>query len=111
MTSEASFPDVVQYVASVTDPLSHHLPTIHSRPPKVIVNGNEQGPGRPGSFEVSTDDGVDLFSRLKLSAPLAIGTKAALPSPQGILDRIVNRAKVAELLAGTADPDNKPFCG
>jgi len=33
--------------------------------------------------------------------------KAALPSAQGILDRIVNRAK----LAGAVDQENKPFCG
>lgn len=58
------------------------------------------------SFQVSTDDGIDLFSRLKASQRDA--AKVALPSAQGILDRILNRAKLA---VGATDDENKPFCG
>lgn len=32
--------------------------------PSVVVEGNEEEDGRPGSFEVSTPDGRVLFSRL-----------------------------------------------
>ena len=87
--------------------------------PKVIVNGNEEREGRPGAFEVSTDDGIRLYSRLGMTAAAdtKAGTKAgagaegrttAIPSPQDILDRIVNRAK---LVPGSIDEANKPFCG
>jgi selT/selW/selH-like putative selenoprotein len=65
--------------------------------PTVVVKGNEEQEGRPGSFEIQTDDGLNVYSRL--------ATKT-LPGPQEVLRRISMRAK----LAG-ADEENRPFCG
>ncbi|GAX85410.1 hypothetical protein CEUSTIGMA_g12826.t1 [Chlamydomonas eustigma] len=67
--------------------------------PKVIVNGNEEEDGRPGSFEVSTEDGVNIFSRISTGLS---------PKAQDIIEKIVNRAKLTE---GDEDLTNKPFCG
>ena len=50
--------------------------------PSIVVEGNQQAEGRPGSFEVLTSDGIHIFSRLKSS-------KA--PKPEDIVTRILNR--------------------
>jgi len=52
--------------------------------PSVVVEGNEAGDGRPGSFEISTPDGASpvLFSRLS--------TKQ-VPDVEDVISRIVNR--------------------
>ncbi|KAF5841502.1 hypothetical protein DUNSADRAFT_12669 [Dunaliella salina] len=53
--------------------------------PSVVVEGNEAGDGRPGSFEVSTPDGASspvLFSKLD--------TKQ-VPDVEDVISRIVNR--------------------
>ncbi len=55
--------------------------------PSVVVEGNEEADGRPGSFEVQTSDGVHVFSRLQDRARLA-------PDPDVLVERIANRARL-----------------
>lgn len=68
--------------------------------PSVIVEGNEAGDGRRGSFEIQTEDGISIWSRLALATSHPPGT-------QDVIDRIANRAN----LSRTSDEANKPFCG
>jgi hypothetical protein len=71
--------------------------------PTVIVNGNEERDGRPGSFEVRTEEGVSVFSRLA-------GAAVLVPGPEDIIRRITNMTKLPG--AGTGELDeNRPFCG
>lgn len=66
--------------------------------PTVIVNGNEEQGGRPGAFEVCTDDGISIYSRLSIDN--------SLPAAGDIISRIMNRSE----LPTTADRANQPFC-
>lgn len=66
--------------------------------PSVVVKGNEESDGRPGAFEIQTDDGISVYSRL---------ASRLLPQPQDVLQRIASRAS---LLATASDDSNKPFC-
>jgi len=66
--------------------------------PSVVVNGNEDKDGRPGAFEIQTDDGVVIYSRLV--------DKASLPSPDNVISLITNRSN----LSTDADVANQPFC-
>ena len=79
--------------------------------PSVVVEGNESGDGRRGSFEIQTEEGVSIWSRLssasQSSAARASGAESSLPDTQLIIDRITNRAN----LGRTSDEANKPFCG
>jgi len=52
--------------------------------PSIVVEGNEAGDGRPGSFEISTTDGTSstIFSRL---------SSKETPEAEDIVSRIVNR--------------------
>jgi len=65
--------------------------------PSVVVEGNEQGDGRPGSFEVQTSDGMLVFSRLS--------SKQA-PDPDVLVHNIANRARLSQ----EASQDG-PACG
>ncbi len=98
---EEAFPKVKSISVGWMEVSSHSLAHRPTAKLKVIVNGNEEQDGRPGSFEVSTEDGMGLFSRLSVD-------KNALPTPQDIIDRIVNRARG---LTGSTDDKDKPFCG
>lgn len=66
--------------------------------PSVLVEGNEQEDGRAGSFEISTSDGVHIFSRLQ---------SAAMPDADAVINRIANRARLRQG-AGAGDG---PACG
>ena len=52
--------------------------------PSMIVDGNEEGDGRPGSFEITTPDGNVIFSRLAMKKD---------PSPQEIIE-LLSQAQV-----------------
>lgn len=54
--------------------------------PGVIVEGNEDGDGRPGSFEVVSSDGAAVFSRL------ASGKRQV--DPEDIVARISMRSRL-----------------
>jgi selT/selW/selH-like putative selenoprotein len=69
--------------------------------PSVIVEGNEEKEGRRGSFEIQTEDGIAIWSRLTLST-------SSLPGTQDIINRIANRANLGK---SATDEANKPFCG
>jgi len=84
-------PEDVEAYIDVADAIEAAFPT-------VVVEGNESGDGRTGSFEVTTSDGVQIYSKL---------TSHRYPDPQDLIDRIVNRAKIA---ANTAAADG-PACG
>ena len=77
--------------------------------PSVVVEGNESGDGRRGSFEIQTEEGVSIWSRLSPASQSsgASGAESSLPDTQLIIDRITNRAN----LGRTSDEANKPFCG
>jgi hypothetical protein len=75
-----SLPQVEAFIAAAD--------AIEAAFPGVIVEGNEDGDGRPGSFEVKTEDGLHIFSRLQGKGALpdvqllvsALATRTALPS-------------------------------
>eukprot|EP00199_Chlamydomonas_sp_CCMP681_P004279 CAMPEP_0119106768 /NCGR_PEP_ID=MMETSP1180-20130426/6310_1 /TAXON_ID=3052 ORGANISM="Chlamydomonas cf sp, Strain CCMP681" /NCGR_SAMPLE_ID=MMETSP1180 /ASSEMBLY_ACC=CAM_ASM_000741 /LENGTH=94 /DNA_ID=CAMNT_0007092155 /DNA_START=196 /DNA_END=480 /DNA_ORIENTATION=- len=54
--------------------------------PAVVVQGNEQGDGRAGSFEVATSDGHQVYSKL---------AGQSYPTIQDLIDRIANRSSPA----------------
>ncbi|KAG1658245.1 hypothetical protein FOA52_008505 [Chlamydomonas sp. UWO 241] len=68
--------------------------------PTVVVQGNEEREGRPGSFEILIDDGVSIFSRL------SAGATSALPGADDVISRIASRSK----LSTAGDRTNQPFC-
>ncbi|KAG2444229.1 hypothetical protein HYH02_009166 [Chlamydomonas schloesseri] len=53
--------------------------------PGVVVEGNPEGDGRPGSFEICTEDGVHIYSKLQAKAH---------PDAEDVVNRIANRAKL-----------------
>ncbi|KXZ53459.1 hypothetical protein GPECTOR_7g909 [Gonium pectorale] len=53
----------------------------------VVVEGNLEGDGRPGSFEISTDDGIRIFSKLDSKLD---------PNEDDVLMRIANRAQLGQ---------------
>lgn len=65
--------------------------------PSVVVEGNEEGDGRAGAFEVSTSDGHQVHSRLQ-------GQK--LPDPEDLIQTIANRARLSK-----EQPTDGPTCG
>ena len=68
-------PDDVDAFIAVAD-------AIEAAFPSVVVEGNEGQDGRPGSFEVTTEDGLQVYSRLY---------SKARPDPEDVIARIVNR--------------------
>ncbi len=50
--------------------------------PDLVVEGNLEEEGRPGSFEVATEDGAPLFSRL---------ASHCYPEPEGLVRAIGRR--------------------
>jgi hypothetical protein len=68
--------------------------------PNVVVEGNEGGDGRPGSFEVTTSDGYLVYSRL--------GNNGAVPPPDDLVAMIAGRQSATPAAASTADG---PSCG
>jgi hypothetical protein len=73
---------------------------IESAFPSVVVDGNEAGEGRKGSFEIQTEDGTSLWSRLGSSGSLSTTSlrnawkNGPLPGSQYIVDRI-NRIRIS----------------
>ncbi|PNW85763.1 hypothetical protein CHLRE_03g206452v5 [Chlamydomonas reinhardtii] len=53
--------------------------------PGVVVEGNPEGDGRPGSFEITTEDGVHIYSKLQAKTH---------PAEEDVVNRIANRAKL-----------------
>ncbi len=53
--------------------------------PGVAVEGNESGDGRPGSFEVRTEDGIHIYSKLQSKSH---------PDADLVVSRIANRANL-----------------
>ncbi|PNH08765.1 hypothetical protein TSOC_004642 [Tetrabaena socialis] len=58
--------------------------------PGVVVEGNLEGDGRPGSFEVITEDGVHIHSKLKSKLH---------PTADAVVERIANRANLGPAAA------------
>lgn len=82
-------PEDVETYIQVADAIEEAFPT-------VLVRGNEDKDGRPGSFEVDTEEGVTIFSRLQAHQ---------LPGAQDILRRIAQTMVVPK-----PDAEHKPFC-
>lgn len=51
----------VEYDPNDVDAFIEIADAIEEAFPKVIVNGNEQGPGRPGSFEVRVNSPSNIY--------------------------------------------------
>ncbi len=70
-------PDDVDTFISVADAIEGAFPS-------VVVEGNEGKDGRAGAFEVTIEDGLQVYSRLHSKAH---------PDAEDIIARIVNRTK------------------
>lgn len=81
--------DVDAYIA-VADAIEEAFPS-------VVVEGNANAEGRPGSFEVTTEDGLHVFSRLQ---------SKAVPDPEDVVTRILNRTNIQP-----AAPSAEDMCG
>lgn len=68
--------------------------------PSMIVEGNEEGDGRPGSFEVTTSDGFKVYSRL---------ANKQSPNPDDLILLIVQRN--ANDGAAERSGQDGPMCG
>ncbi len=59
---------LVEYDPQHVDAFIELADAIEDAFPSMLVEGNEEGEGRPGSFEVLAEDGTSLFSRLSMKA-------------------------------------------
>ncbi|KAG2494881.1 hypothetical protein HYH03_007120 [Edaphochlamys debaryana] len=53
--------------------------------PGVAVEGNLEGDGRPGSFEITTEDGIHIYSKLQAKVH---------PDSETVVTRLMNRTKL-----------------
>lgn len=87
-------PEDVDAYISVADAIEEAFPT-------VVVEGNDKAEGRPGSFEVKTDDGVQIYSKL---------SSHRYPNPEALISLITNR-DIAAPKSGNGKPDpDAPAC-
>lgn len=88
---------VIEYDPQDVDVFIAMADAIEDAFPSVVVEGNEDGDGRAGAFEIVTSDGTPIFSKLESKRS---------PDPADVIDRIINRAKLPQEPASDG-----PMCG
>lgn len=77
----------IEYDPDNVDAFIAMADTIEAAFPGVVVEGNVEGDGRPGSFEITTEDGIHIFSKLEVKEDA---------NADVVVSRIGNRAQLGK---------------